>query len=303
MLTGSDVIELSLGFSPDADDVAMWWPIVGRNGTRAIDPSPFRFEAVTEDIESLNRRSMLGELEITAMSCAQYAFVSDTYAITSCGCSMGDRFGPKLVAKPGVTLPSLLADRGVIAVPGERTTAFAALSVLLGQGGFAYTVVPFDRVIDTVLRGEAAAGLLIHESQLTFESQGLLLLADVAQAWSARFGLPLPLGINAIRRDLDDRFGAGTVQSVTNLLHASVAHAMLARRESFAVARMAAPASMSDASLREYLARYVNGWTLKLGSVGRLAIERLLDETARIGLGPRPVSVDVVEAVPSARTG
>lgn len=291
---------LTFGYSPDADDVAMWWPIVGDDvNVKAIDTSPFEFHAVTEDIESLNRRSILGELDITAMSCAQYAYVADTYAITSCGCSMGDGFGPKLVAKPGVTIESLQRKGGaVVAVPGERTTAFAALSVLLGPDSFAYVVVPFDEILSTVAAGDATAGLLIHETQLTFDALGLVSIADVAQQWAARFGLPLPLGINAIRKDLEESVGTGALAQVTNLLHASIAHSMKHRATSHAIAQRASGGLLSDEALTKYLALYVNAWTLNLGAVGRLAVERLLDEIARIGLAPKPASVEFVVAEP-----
>jgi len=297
----AQVIELSLGFSPDADDVAMWWPITSHNDAApALDTGRFRFHPVTEDIESLNRRSMTGELDVTAMSCAQFAYVADTYAITTCGCSMGDGFGPKLVAKPGVTLDAIRAKDGlVVAVPGERTTAFAALSVLIGANGFDFVVAPFDSILAMVAKGEVAAGLLIHETQLSFQQHGLVAITDVAQAWALRFGLPLPLGINTIRKDLDDQHGANTVGEVTRALRDSVAHSMQARKKSFEVARRASGDVLGDEALTEYLSRYVNAWTLELGPVGRLAVERLLGEASRIGLAPMPSSIDFAEPTPT----
>ncbi len=289
-------IELSLGFSPDADDVAMWWPLLGDPAAGAIiNAHPYRFRPVREDIESLNRRSLAGELDVTAMSCAQFAFVAETYAITSCGVSMGDRFGPKLVSRPGVTLDDVRAGQAVVAVPGERTTAFAALRVLLAPDEVAFVTAPFDEIITMVERGDVPAGLLIHETQLSFQRRGLVALADVAQLWGKRFGLPLPLGINTIRKDLDDRFGEGTTSRVTALLTESVRCAMTRRRDSLAVARRVSGALLNDAALEEYLARYVNAWTLSLGAVGRLAVRRLLTEMARIGLAPSPASIDFVD--------
>jgi 1,4-dihydroxy-6-naphthoate synthase len=301
----ADHLELSLGFSPDADDAAMWWPVLdgesapptpeGHRGLPVIDTGPFHFRAVREDIESLNRRSLTGELDITAMSCAQFAYVADTYAITMCGCSMGDRFGPKLVARPGVSLEMVKRGNAVVAVPGERTTAFAALSVLLGPEGFEFTVAPFDRILGMVERGEVAAGLLIHETQLSFREHGLEAIADVAQLWSRRFGLPLPLGINTIRKDLDEQHGAGTLERATAVLRRSIEYSMVHQHESFAIARRASGALLDDRALGEYLARYVNAWTLSLGPVGRLAVERLLGEASRIGLAPMPASIDFIE--------
>ena len=289
-------LELSLGFSPDADDVAMWWPVLADAGEApAIDTGPFRFRPVREDIEALNRRSLTGELDVTAMSCAQFAHVADTYAITTCGCSMGDGFGPKLVARQGVSIEMVKRRHAVVAVPGERTTAFAALSVLLGADSFAFVAVPFDRILEMVANGEVAAGLLIHETQLSFHEHGLDSIADVAQLWAQRFGLPLPLGINAIRKDLEEQHGSGTLKRVTDVLHRSIAHSMLHQHESFAVAQRASGALLDDERLRAYLARYVNAWTLALGAVGRLAVERLLGEVARLGLAPVPSSIDFIE--------
>ena len=162
----------------------------------------FRYEPVLDDIESLNQRSNAGELEITAISCAQLPHVADSYAVTTCGSSVGDQYGPILVAREPMSLDALRGADVVIAVPGERTSAFAATSVLLGAQSFRYEVVPFDEIIPGIVDGTWPVGLVIHEGQVTFADAGLHRIADVGTLWSSRCGLPLPLGLNTVRRDL-----------------------------------------------------------------------------------------------------
>ncbi|MHC4980627.1 MAG: MqnA/MqnD/SBP family protein, partial [Planctomycetota bacterium] len=208
---------LRIGQSPDPDDAFMWWPLAGPDAEPAadFDTGRFRYEAVPADIETLNRRAEQAELEITALSCAQYPHVAEHYIVTTCGTSMGRQYGPKIVAGQPMTTDDLHQPSTTLAVPGEHTTAFAVASMLLGPGSFAHAVVPFDQIIESVADGKYDAGVVIHEGQITFEQAGLHEVADLGMWWMARSGLPLPLGINAIRRDLDDVHGQGTLQQVT----------------------------------------------------------------------------------------
>ncbi len=272
----------------------MWWPLLGIDGgDPPIDTGPFAFEAIAEDIELLNRRAEQGELDITAISCAHYPRVRGTYRLTACGASVGDGYGPKLVAPRPMALEDLRSPDAVIAVPGERTTAFLVTNLLLGAGSFRHEVVPFDRIIDAVAAGEYTAGVVIHEGQLTFGESGLVLLADLGTWWRERTGLPLPLGANVIRRDLDRRFGDGTVEAVTALLRASVQYALDHREESVRHALTFAR-GMDPATADRFVSMYVNHWTLDYGARGRDAVERLLSEAHAAGLAPEAGTIDVV---------
>jgi len=287
---------LRLGHSPDPDDAFMWWPLIERDGgPPAIDTGRFRFEIVAEDIETLNHRSDAADLEITAMSCAQYARVQSQYALTACGASMGDGYGPKLVAREGVTIEDLTDERSVIAVPGERTSAFGCVSLRLGPGSFRYEVVPFEEIIDRVAGGDFAAGLVIHEGQLTFPDAGLHLLEDLGAWWTRREGLPLPLGVNAIRRDLDAAHGAGAMKEITGILLRSVEHALANREESIRFALEYARGIAPEVADR-FVSMYVNRWTLEFGPEGRRAVLVFLTALADAGLVPAPSEIDFVAA-------
>ncbi|MHC5114186.1 MAG: menaquinone biosynthesis family protein [Planctomycetota bacterium] len=287
---------LRLGHSPDPDDAFMWWPLLERDGgPAAIDTGRFRFEVVAEDIEALNHRSDRADLEITAMSCAQYPRVQARYALTACGASMGDGYGPKLVAGEGVSVDDLTGDGVIIAIPGERTSAFGCASLRLGPGSFRYQVVPFEEIIDRVASGEFAAGLVIHEGQLTFGDAGLRLLEDLGAWWTGREGLPLPLGVNAIRRDLDVIHGEGALEEITAILRRSVEHALEHRDESIRYALEYARGIAPDVADR-FVSMYVNRWTLEFGPTGRRAVMAFLTALAEAGLAPAPAEVDFVPA-------
>src|SRR5262249_8385220 len=177
-----------------------------------------------QDIETLNRRALRGELEVSAVSIHAYAYLADKYALLPSGCSMGDRYGPMLVARRAMTLPELTSAR--IAVPGTMTTAFLTLRLLL-PGGFAHEVVPFDQILGVVATGRFDAGLIIHEGQLTFQNQGLHLITDLGVWWQDKTGLPLPLGGNAVRRDL----GKDTMREISRLLKESIRYGLAHRQE------------------------------------------------------------------------
>ncbi len=298
-----ELIPLTLAHSADADDVFMWWPITGKVDPRgpgtllsppAIDTGRFRYTAVPEDIQALNARAIAtGDLDITAISMFTYAAVHDRYALTRCGWSLGDGFGPKLVVRTG-SGPGLARLRaggagGVggarIAVPGVQTTAFLVLSLLLGRGGGAFVPVPmrFDHIASAVSRGEVDAGVLIHESQIDFERLGLRAVQDLGRWWKETTGLPLPLGANVVRRDCETRFGPGALAEIEATLTASIRHALAHRAAGLAYAKTFSP-PISDADLDRYVSMYVSPLTVDAGEAGREAVARLLFEAAAAGL-------------------
>jgi 1,4-dihydroxy-6-naphthoate synthase len=277
-----------------------------------IPTGNWRFEHVLQDIQSLNERARHGQLEITAVSIHAFPYVAKHYALTSCGSSMGDGYGPMIVARDGG--PKAIDDlRGKhIAIPGVLTTAFLTLQLLIKQGvthyslfgrpfaevhgrdrttGFSYTKVPFDQIPQRVAAGEFDAGLIIHEGQLTFEQLQLRLVVDLGAWWKERTGLPLPLGGNCIRKDL----GAAAMQEVTDILKASIQYSLDHRTEAV---EYALPFGRDlDRNLADkFVGMYVNHWTLDYGPRGREAITRLLKEGAKAGIVPDPGEIEYVTA-------
>jgi 1,4-dihydroxy-6-naphthoate synthase len=309
---------LTLAHSPDPDDAFMWWPITGKvrpDGTQfsppVIDTGRFRFQALPADIEVLNRRAAeRGDLDITALSFRAWSQVRERYVVTRTGSSFGDGFGPKVVCRQDskvVRCVDCLRSAPVrIAVPGRRTTAFLVLGMLLGREAVSHEgkiiELPFEQVIGAVAEGRAQAGLVIHEGQVLYEQAGLRLVVDLGAWWKEKTGLPLPLGCNAVRRDLDDRFGAGSLAEVSATLRRSVDHALARRAESleytlpFALANSAKPGSGGEPTLERvdaYVRMYVNAWTVDMGEPGRAAVERLFHEGAQAGLC-EAVGVDII---------
>src|SRR5947209_3527432 len=215
---------ITVGHSPDPDDAFMFYALAHGK----LDTGDLQFRHELQDIETLNRRALRGELEVTAVSIHAYAYLLDKYALLPSGCSMGDRYGPMVVARKPLAVEDLKTLR--IAVPGTMTTAFLALRLLLPPGDshppFAYEVIPFDQILDAVAQGRFDAGLIIHEGQLTFQNQGLHLVVDLGVWWQERTGLPLPLGGNVVRRDL----GPETIRRISRLLKESIQYG-LAHRE------------------------------------------------------------------------
>jgi 1,4-dihydroxy-6-naphthoate synthase len=209
---------------------------------------------------------------------------------------MGDQYGPKLISKQPIGIDDLKSAATVIAVPGTRTSAFGALNLMLGQGAFRHQVVPFEQIIDRVSDGTFAAGLVIHEGQLTFADHGLHLSADMGAWWSKRSGLPLPLGVNVIRRDLERLHGPGTLREVTATLSRSVRHAMDNREEGIAYARKfgrGINAQLTD----QFVSMYVNRWTLDFGPTGERAVHAFLDQLHSIGLTPESRGLEIIMEV------
>jgi 1,4-dihydroxy-6-naphthoate synthase len=274
---------ITVGHSPDPDDAFMFFALAHGK----IDTGDLQFRHELQDIETLNRRALRGELEVTAISLHAYAYLLHRYALLPSGCSMGDRYGPMVVARKPLTIDDLRDVR--IAVPGTMTTAFLALRLLLPQG-FAHEVVPFDQIIGAVARGEFDAGLIIHEGQLTFRNQGLHLVVDLGVWWQERTGLPLPLGGNVVRRDL----GPATIREISRLLKESIKYGLEHRDEALAYALRYAR-DMDKALADRFVGMYVNEWTLDYGPRGREAVRRLLDEGHKAGVIPNPVEVEFVE--------
>jgi 1,4-dihydroxy-6-naphthoate synthase len=274
---------ITVGHSPDPDDAFMFYALAHGK----IDTGDLIFRHQLEDIETLNRRALRGELEITAVSIHAYAHLLDKYALLPSGCSMGDHYGPMVVTRRPMTLDELKKAR--IAVPGTMTTAFLTLRLLLSEN-FAYDVVPFDQILDVVSQGRYLAGLIIHEGQLTFQNLGLHLLVDLGVWWQDRTGLPLPLGGNAVRRDLGKRL----MRQISRLLKESIHYALDHRDEALAYALRYAR-NMDKELADRFVGMYVNDWTLDYGPRGREAVRRLLDEGHRAGIIPSPVAVEFVD--------
>jgi len=292
-MTSDERLALRLAHSPDPDDAFMWWPLVGLHGDGpAIDTGRFDFELVMDDIESLNEAAEAGQYDITAISIAQYPRVKSTYALTSCGASVGDGYGPKLVTRGGLSLEDLRRERPCIAVPGARTTALTVTRLLLGSEA-RWEAVPFDEIDAHVLDGTFEAGVVIHEGQLTAERVGLEILADLGAWWRDTRGLLLPLGGNAVKRDLESVGGVGTLASLAGVLHASLRHAMDHREQSLAWAlKFGRGIDLADAD--RFVEMYVNKWTLDFGVDGETAVRAMLAEAATAGILPDPGPVDFV---------
>ena len=274
---------IRVGHSPDPDDAFMFHALANDK----IDTGRFRFTHELQDIETLNRRALKGELDVTAVSIHAYAYLLDKYALLPSGCSMGDKYGPMVVSKKLLRIADLPNVK--IAVPGTMTTAFLALKLLLPQG-FEYEVVPFDEILQVVESGKFDAGLIIHEGQLTFQNQGLSLVVDLGVWWQEKTGLPLPLGGNVVRRDL----GEETIREVSRLLKESIQYALDHRKESLEHALKYA--RDMDISLADrFVGMYVNEWTLDYGERGREAVRRLLEEGHKAGIIPSSTQVEFVE--------
>jgi 1,4-dihydroxy-6-naphthoate synthase len=274
---------ITVGHSPDPDDAFMFYALAHDK----IDTGDLQFRHELQDIETLNRRALRGELDVTAISIHAYAQLLDKYALLPSGCSMGDRYGPMVVARRPMKIDELRACR--IAVPGTLTTAFLALRLLLPEG-FAYEVVPFDQILKAVEEKRFDAGLIIHEGQLTFQNQGLHLVVDLGVWWQERTGLPLPLGGNVVRRDL----GPELIRRISRLLKESIRYALDHRDDALAYA-LAYARDMDKALADRFVGMYVNEWTLDYGPRGREAVRRLLDEGHKAGFIPSATAVEFVE--------
>ena len=272
---------IRLGHSPDPDDAFMFWALA----SGAIDTRGFEFEHVLQDIQTLNEWALEGRLEVTALSLHSYPFVQDEYVLLPHGASMGSGYGPVLVSQRPLTRAEL---RDVeIAVPGRMTTAFLVLRMYLGQ--FRYREMPFDEILDEVKAGRAAAGLLIHEGQLTYEAEGLAKSVDLGEWWLLETGLPLPLGVNVARRDL----GEETLRELSDVLRDSIAAGLANRRKAMAYA-LQYGRGLDDELADRFVGMYVNDLTCDYGDEGREAVQELLSRAEAIGAYDQPVRVEFV---------
>jgi 1,4-dihydroxy-6-naphthoate synthase len=275
---------IRLGHSPDPDDAFMFYALA----EELVPLDGFRFEHILEGIETLNQWAMEGRLEVTAISVHAYAYVADKYRLLPHGASMGDRYGPIVVAREGLDPAELPGLR--VAVPGRLTSAFLELQLAVGRIDEPI-IVPFDTVLDVVARGEADAGLVIHEGQLTYRTQGLESILDLGEWWDELTGgLPLPLGANAVRRDLGDEVTA----RLSRLLRESIRYGLEHRRPALAHAARYGR-GLDDELTDRFVGMYVNERTLDYGEDGRAAVTELLRRGHEAGLVPGPVPVDFVE--------
>jgi 5,8-dihydroxy-2-naphthoate synthase len=272
---------IHVAHSPDSDDAFMFYALAAGK----VDTDGIIYEHELQDIETLNRRAMRGELEVTAVSIHAYAYLADRYALLPHGSSMGDGYGPRLVARELWSRERLTGAR--IAIPGTLTTAYLALK--LWQPDFVAVPTAFDQIEDVVERGEVDAGLLIHEGQLTFQDRGLHLIADMGEWWFQETGLPLPLGGNVIRKDL----GPQLIETISRHLHASIAYGLAHRTNALAHAMQYAR-GLNPERADTFVGMYVNEWTLDYGERGRAAVRLLLDEGHKAGIIPHSVAVEFV---------
>jgi 1,4-dihydroxy-6-naphthoate synthase len=279
---------IRVGHSPDPDDAFMFYALAKDK----IDTGHYRFTHELVDIETLNVRALKGELELTAVSLHAYAHLTDLYALCPCGASMGDGYGPMVVTREPCDLDDLRGRR--IAVPGTLTTAFLALRLCLA-GEFPYVVVPFDQILDATAAGEYEgqiidAGLIIHEGQLTYSQQHLNLVVDLGKWWQEETGLPLPLGANAIRKDLGDV----VMRDVNRLLRESIAYGLNHREDALNYA-LGFGRGLQRTQADTFVGMYVNEWTLDFGDRGRQAVQKLLESGHRAGVIPKLVTPEFVE--------
>jgi 1,4-dihydroxy-6-naphthoate synthase len=273
--------EITLGHSPDPDDAFMFYALA----TDKIDTGGLRFRHVIEDIETLNRRAINEELDVTAISIHAYAYVLDKYALMASGASMGDDYGPVVIAREAMSLDRLR--HMTIAIPGTMTTAYLALRLCLGD--VSTVVIPFDKIMDAVESGEADAGLLIHEGQLTYSARGFEKIIDLGEWWKAETGLPLPLGGNAIRKSL----GPDLIRKVSQLLRQSIEFGLENRHEAVLHSMKYGRGMESDLT-DKFVGMYVNDYTIDYGEQGREAVRLLLARAHESGIIPRPVQLEFV---------
>lgn len=273
---------ITVAHSPDSDDAFMFYALA----TNKLDTGQIQFEHVLQDIQTLNEEATRGKYEVTAISFHAYAYVADKYILLRHGASIGDNYGPILVSRQPTTpaeIPNLK-----IAVPGELTSAFLALRIFAPD--FRYEVVPFDQIIAAVENGTCDAGLLIHEGQLFYESMGLHKILDLGEWWHEKTGLPLPMGGNAIRRDLEPDI----IQQVSDYLRDSIKYSLSHREDALQYAMQFAR-DMDPELADRFVAMWVNERTLDYGERGREAVRRLLADGFTAGIIPHSVAVQFVD--------
>jgi len=273
---------IRIGHSPDSDDAFMFYALA----KNLIPTDGIEVVHVIEDIESLNQRALKAELEVTAVSIHAYAYIADTYALMPCGSSMGDRYGPLVVANGPLDAQDLKGRK--IAIPGKMTSAYLTYSLF--QPDFEAIVIPFDQIIDYVKSGKAEAGLIIHEGQLTYAESGLHKVVDLGEWWYQETGLPLPLGGNVIRRDL----GIEKMKKVTRLVQQSIRYSLDNRPPALDYAMIYAR-DMETEIADQFVGMYVNDYTLDYGESGRAGVRELLRRGYEAGIITQPVDIEFVQ--------
>lgn len=273
---------ITLAHSPDSDDAFMFYGLA----THKIDTGDVQFKHVLEDIQSLNERATRGEYEVTAVSFHAYAYIADKYRLLPHGASIGDNYGPIVVAREPYKAEDIR--RLKVAVPGEMTSAFLALRIFCPE--FAYEVVPFDQIIEAVKSERCDAGLLIHEGQLFYHKHGLHKVVDLGEWWHKETGLPLPMGGNVIRRDLDDELA----RRISKYLHEGIRYSLDHRQDALRYAMQFAR-DMDPMLADCFVEMWVNELTLDYTERGRMAVQRLLDEGTARGVIPHSVKVEFVD--------
>ena len=274
--------EITVAHSPDSDDAFMFYALA----TNKIKTGDLKFNHVLSDIETLNKKALEGEYEVTAVSFHAYAYLAEKYALLSSGASMGDRYGPLVVSESPMK-PQELKGK-VVAVPGEMTTAFLILRLF--EPDFIPLVVPFDKIFETVMRRKAEAGLIIHEGQLTFPSLGLHKVIDLGEWWYKETQLPLPLGGNVIRKDL----GRELIAKVSKILRQSIEYALEHRDEALNYAMQFAR-DMEQELADKFVGMYVNDRTLNYGPAERKAVQLLLNLGHERNIIRQPVQVEFAD--------
>ncbi len=276
------LVDLTLAHSPDSDDAFMFYALA----TRKIPTEPLKFQHTLEDIQSLNSKAQKGVFDVSAISFHAYAYIADQYILLPSGASFGDRYGPIVVAKGTLSASDLKKKR--VAVPGKMTTAF--LTLMLYEPDVEPLVVPFDRILSVVAKGEADAGVVIHEGQLTYGLEGLSKVIDLGEWWHRETGLPLPLGGNVIKRSL----GSAVTRQVAQVMRASILYSLEHREEALAYAMQFAR-GLDHFTADKFVSMYVNDWTVDYGENGRRAVQSLLDRGFERGLLPERVKAEFVE--------
>lgn len=282
MESNSDIRTITVAHSPDSDDAFMFYGLA----TNKLETEGLRFEHTLKDIQTLNEDAKNEVFDVTAVSFHAYSYIADKYALLPHGASIGDKYGPIVVAKEQYS-PEDIADLK-IAIPGELTSAFLALRIF--NKDFKYEVVPFDEIIDAVVAGKVDAGLLIHEGQLFYQQKGLKKVLDLGEWWHEKTGLPLPMGGNVIKRSL----GEDLMKQVSTHLHRSIQYSMENREDALQYAMQFArdmPVELAD----RFVGMWVNDLTLDYGDRGREGVVRLLEEGHKAGIIPHKVDIQFVD--------
>lgn len=269
-------MKIHVAHSPDSDDAFMFYAI----NHKKIDTKGYEFIDVLSDIETLNKEALKGTYEVSAISIHAFPYVADKYALLSSGASMGDNYGPMVVAKEKFDINQLKNKK--IAVPGTLTSAFLALQLFLESKDFNYEVIPFDQIIPAVKEGKVDAGLIIHEGQLTYKDEGLECIVDLGKWWHKKTeGLPLPLGGNVIRKDLGEK----VMKEISEILKESIKYSLEHREEAVDYALKFAR-DMTKEKADKFIGMYVNDLTVDYGQRGKKAIELFLNEAKNLNLIP-----------------